>query len=74
MTGIQAFQMVASGKLSNTPKSRPFNQPDKGISLAQITNPTAKRLMNAPAIALFLSSNVVGIIVATAIVPNTRNK
>jgi len=62
--GAKALVMIASGKLSRTPKIRPCAHDGTGRRAAPMTNPIAKRLRNAPISAALLSEKDNGIIEA----------
>src|SRR5215208_2837713 len=64
--------MMASGKLSSSPKINPFPHPGSGSRAAPITNPMANRFRNAPIKAAVLSAKVSGSIDAADKVPYTR--
>src|SRR5215218_2592727 len=64
--------MMASGKLSNSPKINPLAHPGSGSRAAPITNPMANRFRNAPIKAAVLSAKVSGSIDAADKVPYTR--
>ena len=52
--------MIASGKLSNIPKTKPVAQFGKGSRAAPMTKPIAKRFKNAPVKAAVLSVKLSG--------------
>jgi len=58
--------------LNSRPKSKPTHHPGRGKRAAPITNPIPKRALRAAVIAAFLSGNVIGRMIPTTIVPNTR--
>src|SRR4029079_15821107 len=63
---------MASGRLISTPKRRPTIHPGQlGNCTHPMTKPIAKRLVNAPSRAVFLSGNDIGSIKATSTAPNT---
>ena len=64
--------IIASGRLSRTPKIRPCAHDGIGIRAAPMTKPIAKRLRNAPISAALLSENDNGIIEAADSAPLTR--
>src|ERR1700730_2536410 len=65
--------MIASGRLISSPKSRPTSQPGHDGNCTQpITNPMAKRLVNAPSNAVVLSGKDIRSISPTSSAPKTR--
>src|SRR5215208_1177610 len=64
--------MMASGKLSSSPKINPLAHRGSGSRAAPITNPMANRFRNAPIKAAVLSAKVSGSIDAADKVPYTR--
>jgi hypothetical protein len=64
--------MIASGRLRSNPNNNPLAHIGKGRSVAPMTKPTANRLVKAPAIAVFFSSSLMGIMVSTEMIPKTK--
>lgn len=67
--GANALVMMASGRLSRTPKIRPCAHDGTGRRAAPITKPIAKRLRKALSNAALLSGKDKGIIEAAEIAP-----
>ena len=70
--GAYAFVTMASGKLSNSPKTNPINQPGHGNETQPMTNPIPKRLVKAAKSAVFLSGNGIGNIMPTETSPKAN--
>ena len=68
--GAYALVIMASGRLSSNPKTRPIAQPGQNGSCTQaITNPMANRLANAAKSAVVLLGKDIGNIIATETAP-----
>ena len=70
--GAATFVMIASGRLKRMPMNSPITQLGQGRRRLQTTNPIANRAMKAPSIAPRLSGKVIGIMIATSMLPKIK--